>query len=343
MKNILYIGNKLAKHGKPPTGIDTLSVKLEEEGYSVSTASAKQNKFLRLMDMLLTTLKKKNEISVVLIDTYSTQNFYYAVIIGALCRFFGIPYVPILHGGNLPKRLEENKSLSQKLFNNAFTNVVPSTYLMEKFEAYGYKNLTYIPNTLEIENYPFTLRKNIKAKLLWVRSFSGIYNPLLALQIVELLKEDGVEVSLCMVGPEKDGAQERCKKVAKELNLPIKFTGMLAKKEWIALSKEYDLFINTTNFDNMPVSVMEAMALGLPVISTNVGGLPYLIENDVNGILLPPNNPAAFAEKIKDLLSDPLKVERLSTNARQEVENFDWQQIKLRWIELFEKFPKKSI
>ena len=138
--------------------------------------------------------------------------------------------------------------------------------------------------------------------MLWVRSFSEIYNPLLALQIVELLKNEGLDVELCMVGPEKDGSLQRCKSVAQELNLPVTFTGMLSKEEWIDLSKDYDIFINTTNFDNMPVSVMEAMALGLPVVSTNVGGLPYLIEDGVDGMLFPPNNAELFVGAIKNFV-----------------------------------------
>ena len=278
-KPLLYIGNKLAIHGNPPTAIDTLTIKLEDEGYSIITASSQKPKLFRLLDMLVTTFRNRKKVAAVLIDTYSTQNFYYAVIIGTMCRFFKIPYIPILHGGNLPHRLEKSKNTCKQLFNGAYTNVAPSAYLAEKFRGKGYENLTYIPNTIEIQNYPFKLRQEIKAKLLWVRSFSEIYNPLLALQIVELLKKEGLEVELCMVGPEKDGSLQRCKNVAQELNLPITFPGILKKEEWIDLSKDYDIFINTTNFDNMPVSVMEAMALGLPVVSTNVGGLPYLIED----------------------------------------------------------------
>jgi glycosyltransferase involved in cell wall biosynthesis len=336
-RNLLYIGNKLAAHGKPPTTIDTLSVQLADLGYNVITSSSKKNKFLRLLDMVLTTLKHKNTAAFVLIDTYSTQNFYYAVTIASLCRFFKIPYIPILHGGNLPNRLKKSKSMSQKLFNGAKTNVVPSAYLLEQFKGAGYKKLTYIPNTVKIENYPFLLRKSVRPKLLWVRAFAEIYNPLLALQIVEQLKKNDVDVSLCMVGPDKDGTMQRCKKVVADLNLPITFMGKLEKENWRTLSKEYDIFINTTNFDNMPVSVMEAMALGLPIVSTDVGGIPYLVENGKNGITVLPNNPTAFVDAIGDLLDDPQKAQQLALKARSKVEAFDWQKIKHSWITLFDK------
>lgn len=279
----------------------------------------------------------KNRIDVVLIDTYSTQNFWYAVIIGRLAQFFKIPYMPILHGGNLPSRLENNPNLSHRLFDNAEINISPSHYLLEKFKSKGYSNLTYIPNTIEIEQYPFQLRKNITAKLLWVRSFSEIYNPELALEVVRLLQTSGVIVSLCMVGPEKDGSQKKCREIVEKENLPVTFTGKLEKKEWIELSKDFDIFINTTNFDNMPVSVMEAMALGFPIISTNVGGIPYLIQDGKDGILVESNNPNAFATAISSLLTDPIKTENLSYNARQKVTQFDWEHVKQRWFALLDQ------
>ncbi|MCG2419896.1 glycosyltransferase family 4 protein [Aequorivita sp. F47161] len=333
-KKLLYIGNKLVVHGKPPTAIDLLSGKLQEEGYSVITASSKSNRISRMIAMVFITIKNRNIVDFVLIDTYSTQNFYYAVVIGWLCRLFKLPYIPILHGGNLPERLKSNKGFSKSLFGKAYKNVAPSKYILEQFKLQGFKNVVYIPNTLEIKNYPFQFRKSVTPKLLWVRSFSEIYNPLLALEIVEMLKINGHDVSLCMVGPDKDGSMARCKKVALELNLPITFPGILAKDKWVYLSKKYDIFINTTNFDNMPVSVMEAMALGLPVVSTNVGGMSFLIESEIDGVLVPPNNPEMFLNAIEDVCSNATKVEEITKNARIKVEQFDWQKIKHSWMEL---------
>ncbi len=333
-KRLLYIGNKLSKKGNTVTSIETLGSLLDKEGFSVVSASSVKNKVLRLFDMMLAVIKNRSKVSYVLIDTYSTQNFYYAVIVGKLCTVFNLPYIPILRGGNLPYRLKQNPGLCKSLFGKAFTNVAPSRYLLEQFQQEGIENLTYIPNTLEIENYPFKKREAVVAKLLWVRSFSELYNPLLALEVVEILQKRGVEVSLCMVGPEKDGSMARCKKVAEELKLPVTFTGMLTKGEWIALAKDYDIFINTTNFDNMPVSVMEAMALGLVVVSTDVGGLGFLIDEGKDGILVPAKNAEAFVKVIVELCEQPAKVQGITQNARLKMEGFDWEKVKHSWIEL---------
>ncbi len=331
-KKILYVGNKLSNKGNTPTTIETLGAKLEFEGYEVVLVSSKQNKLLRLLDMCWATFKNRKTVSLILIDTYSTQNFYFAVIVARICRLYNIPYIPILHGGNLKNRLEKNEVLCKKMFSNAKINVSPSAFNLNIFKEKGFTNLLYIPNTLEIDKYPFLLRKELKPKLLWVRSFAEIYNPALAISIVKQLKLKGLDVHLSMVGPDKDGSLKLCKQMAKNEGLPIIFSGLLTKDEWIDLSKEYDIFINTTNFDNMPVSIMEAMALGLPVISTNVGGIPFLISDKIDGLLVAPNNTKAFIKAIECLIANPQNAQKLALAARKKVEEFDWHSVKHKWF-----------
>jgi glycosyltransferase involved in cell wall biosynthesis len=333
-KTILYIGNKLSNNGATVTSIETLGVFLEAEGFDVYTASSAENKFLRLLDMLFSVFRYSKKVSIVLIDTYSTQNFYFAVIVAKLCRLLKLPYVPILRGGNLPQRLVNNNQLSTALFKGAKINIAPSLYLMDAFADAGYRNLQYIPNTIKIESYPFLLRNNLKPNLLWVRSFAEIYNPMLAVEIVKELYDVGVNATLTMVGPDKDGSLEKCRSLVNEHKLPVSFTGKLEKNQWIDLSKSHDIFINTTNFDNTPVSVIEAMSLGLPIISTNVGGIPYLIKNDTTGILVPPNDATEFVAAIYRLINDSELASQLSMNARDKVEKYDWQEVKSLWLEL---------
>jgi len=334
MKNLLYIGNKLSKKDNTVTTIDTLSKLLIEEGYHVISTSKKSNKALRLLDMFNHIIKYKNWIDYILIDTYSTQNFYYAYLCSQLSRFFKLKYIPILHGGDLPKRLINNPKLCKAIFNNAHKNVAPSEYLKFKFKEFGYNNLEVIPNSIELKKYPFKNRIFDKPRLLWVRSFAEIYNPFLAIKLLNILKDEKTDAELCMVGPDKDGSLIRAKAFAEELGLEVKFTGKLSKEEWITLSEDYNIFINTTNFDNMPVSVIEAMALGLPIVSTNVGGIPFLIENNKEGMLLQPNNVELFAEAIKKIVSKPEFTNGLILNARNKAEQFDWEAVKHKWNKL---------
>ncbi|MDO5986399.1 glycosyltransferase family 4 protein [Flavivirga amylovorans] len=332
MTNLLYIGNKLSNKGKNKTSIETLGKLLEIEGFSVKTSSNKSNKLLRMFDMIYYVIKLRNQTDFVLIDVYSTFNFYYALVVSQLCRFFKLNYIPILRGGNLPERLKKSPKLSKAIFNHAYKNVAPSKYIKSNFEGLGYHNIVCIPNTIELNNYIFKERSFDKIKLLWVRSFSKIYNPLLAIKVLKGLKDINIDAELCMVGPDSDGSMQEAIDYANELKVEVTFTGKLSKKEWIERSKYYNIFINTTNFDNMPVSVIEAMALGLPVVSTNVGGMPFLIEDEITGILVEPNSEKVFVEAIQRLTKNSSKKSNLiALNARKKAEQLDWNIVKNQW------------
>ena len=267
MKTLIYIGNKSnVSRNANVSAIDTLGALFSESGFNVYSASSKKRKIIRLIDMLWFCFKHREKADYILIDTYSTLNFYYAYFVSQLCRSLKLKYLPILHGGNLPSRLKKSPALSRAIFNNAYVNVAPSNYTKSNFETMGFNNIICIPNSIELNNYPFKERVFQDVRLLWVRSFSQIYNPLLAIKVLRALSDKKINAKLCMVGPDGDGTFDEAKKYADELGVDINFTGKLSKQEWIRLSEDYNVFINTTNFDNMPISVIEAMALGLPVV-----------------------------------------------------------------------------
>ncbi len=333
-KTILYIGNKLSTHGKTPTGVEILGAKLGETGFQVITSSAMKNKWFRMADMLFTIAQNRSKADAVLIDTYSTQNFYYALLCGMLCRLLRLPYYPILHGGNLPKRIEKSPRLSCLLFKNATANIAPSNYMYDFFVKDGFQNTVCIPNHIDLANYPNKERDSVAAKLLWVRSFKEIYHPEMAIEVAHLLKQKGFEVSLCMVGPAIDGTYRKCVELAQTLKVNVRFTGHLSKPQWIALSREYDIFINTTHADNLPVSVLEAMALGLPVVSTAVGGIPFLIAHKKNGLLCSDKDPNGMTKQIVRLIEKPTLAAEISKTGRSTAEEYDWGKVKYKWTKL---------
>jgi len=331
---LLYLGNQLSKHGLNKTTIETLGPYLERLGLDVVYASSRKSFVFRLLDMLWATVAHRNKVSYILIDTYSTKAFWYAFLCAQLARLLKIKYIPILHGGNLPNRLKSNPKLCRMLFANAYKNVAPSGYLKQAFENEGFTNVVLIPNAIEIEKYTFKNRTSLAPKLLWVRAFSTIYNPEMAVHVLQQLQKTYPEATLTMVGPDKDGSLQTTKKVAASLELPITFTGQLTKEAWWQLAVEHDIFINTTHFDNTPVSVLEAMALGLPVVSTAVGGIPYLITPDVNGKLVPDADTNAMVAAVTQLLQQPDQTQLLIQNARSFVAQMDWEVVKEMWVEV---------
>ena len=240
-----------------------------------------------------------------------------------------------MHGGNLPGRLDKSPRMSKSLFGKAYVNVAPSGYLKKIFEEKSYK-VFYIPNTIPIDKYHYKKRSRFEPRILWVRSFARHYLPENAIYSLVHLKKDYPEAKLCMVGPDKDGSMQEVKQLIDELNLnnSVEITGAMHPKAWHERSEEYDIFINTTSVDNTPVSVMEAMALGLPVVSTRAGGVPYLIEDGKDGILVDINRPEEMAGKIRFLIENPEIGKEISVRARKKVEKFDWSHVRNLWFEI---------
>lgn len=333
---ILYIGNKLAAHGRTPTGIDCLGPLLEAEGHTLIYAGTRLQQFARLREMLHAVWRHRRNIDVVLIDTYSTTAFYYAWLCGSLCAMLGIRYIPILHGGNLPRRFKTSPGKCRSLFGNSFTNIVVSGYLQQHLQEAGLKSLV-IPNSINIHEYHFRRRQQLQTRLLWVRSFHETYNPAMAIYVLHELREKHPSACLTMIGPEVDGSMEASKTLCTNLGLEdhVTFTGKLTKQEWSSLAQEHDIFINTSNYDNLPVSVLEAMALGLPVVSTNIGGIPHLVKDKQTGMLVEPADVRGMVNTIRELVEGAQLAAKLGTNAREYAESFDWGNVKTKWEKLF--------
>lgn len=333
-KKLLYVGNKLSKHGNTATSVETLGAFLELEGYEIYYASSFKNKVLRLFHMIVATFYYGKKVNYVLIDTYSTQNFWFAYIVARICILLKVPYLAKLHGGELPRRLINSPKACDLLFKNACYITAPSDYLYEAFLPKYADNLLLIPNTIDIGLYNYQPREVKGPYLLWVRSFSKIYNPKMAIDVYAILKREFPTAELCMVGPDKEHLMDKYIAYAKDLELKVTFTGRLAKEDWIQLSKDFDVFINTTHYDNTPVSVIESMALGIPVVSTNVGGVPYLIEDGIDGLLVEDSDVMGMVNAIKKLWNQPELVMQIQTNARKKVERFDWYDVKNYWFAL---------
>ena len=330
-KTVLYLGNKLNSFGFTPTGVETLGKKLLDF-LNVITASDRKNIYLRLFDMIFVLLKNKNKIKVVLIDTYSGKAFYYVLIISLICRILNKKYIPILRGGDLSRRIQKNNFLSKNIFSHSYINIAPSNFIKQKFKNKGFRTIM-IPNCINLESYSFFHRISCSPNLLWVRSFHKIYNPKMAILVLNDLLKDFPNASLCMVGPDKDGSLEECEKLSIELNIQknILFTGLLKKNEWIKKSKKFDIFLNTTNYDNLPVSVLEAMALGLPIISTNAGGLSTFHEDNVDALIVEKKDFLSMANNVRLIISNNSLSKKLSKNARYKAENYGWNILKHQW------------
>lgn len=335
MKRVLLIGNFLSNYINRSV-CEGLAMHFEDNGWHVITASNRLNRVLRLIDMVQTTWSKRYNYDVAQVDVYSGASFIWAEIVCWLLRRAGKPYVLTLHGGNLPAFSRRWPKRVKYLLCTASVVTAPSHYLLDQMSAYR-GDIRYIPNALEISMYSFRLRDQPQPRLVWIRAFQDTYNPTLAPKVVSILSKKFPKIQLIMVGPDKgDGSYQKTQQMAVSLgvNNQIVFSGGIKKAEVPIWLNKGDIFINTTNVDNAPVSVLEAMTCGLCVTSTNVGGIPYLLEHEHDSLLVSPNDPYSMAEAISRILLEPGLAERLSLNARIKAEKFDWANILLQWESL---------
>ncbi len=338
---ILYIGNSLAASGVNPTTIDLLGAKLTKD-FEVIKVSDKLNIFLRIADIWWTIIVKRTYADVIIIDTYSTMAFHYAWSSAYLARLFKIPYIPFIHGGDFPKRIEKSPKLVSNFLKHAERIITPSGFLKEKIASLCEGKSQVIPNFLDLSIYPYRSNRVFRGiKLLWVRALAEIYNPWMALDVLGQLHTMGFrEARLTMVGGDKEDMKERLTEYAKSMGLSnfLHLTGSLSKQEWLDIAQESDCFINTTTVDNTPVSVMEAMAIGLPVISTDVGGIPFIIEDGEDGLLVKDGDVKAMVEAILSLKKDIGLYRKITEAAREKALNWDWEKVRLKWSNLLSKY-----
>jgi glycosyltransferase involved in cell wall biosynthesis len=306
-------------------------------GWPVITTSENPRRLGRLADMVATVWRRRHEYSVAHVDVFSGLAFVWAEAACAALRRVGKPYVLTLHGGDLPAFARRWPRRVRRLLSSAAAITTPSRYLHERMTAYQ-MNIGVIPNPLEVAAYNYRPRTRPSPKLIWVRAFHEIYEPPLAVKVLKTLAREFPQVELTMLGHDKgDGSLQAVVEEAADSSITerLKLPGGVARAEvpeWLCAS---DVFLNTSNVDNTPVSVMEAMACGLSIVSTNVGGIPYLLKDGRDALLVPQGDAQAMAAAVRRVLTEPGLSERLSLNARRKVEAFDWPLIIPQWEKLF--------
>jgi glycosyltransferase involved in cell wall biosynthesis len=334
---VLIVGNFLSGSVGTRGACEELALYLGELNWlQILTTSTKPHRIPRLVDMLKTIWNRRNDFQVAQVDVYSGPAFLWAEATCAALRKLGKPYVLVLHGGNLPKFARRWPRRVRRLLHSAGAVTTPSEYLREQMAPY-HAHLRLLPNALDLSAYRYRLRRYPRQAMVWLRAFHEIYNPTLVPRVLQLLARDYPGLQMTMIGPNKaDGSLDRTRLLAAQLGVlnRLSLPGAVPKEETPAWLDQGDIFLNTPNVDNTPVSVLEAMACGLCVVSTNVGGLPYLLRDGEDALLVDPDSPEAMAAAVRRVLAQPKLAERLSRNARAKATQHDWGVVLPQWEQL---------
>lgn len=310
-----------------------LSTKLKEKGYTIFISSYKKNKLLRLLDFMYSIVSLNKKYDLVYLALFSRFGLVWASFSVLLLKIINKPYIITLHGGKLTKYIKYLKPLFYWMLKDARYVVSPSFYNAINFSPIR-SNITIIPNSIELNNFIPRIREKARPILIWVRAFHNIYNPSLVPKMINLLKYEFPNILVYMIGPDKhDGSKENFITEANKLKVidNIILIGAIEHSYLPQWLDKADIFINTTNVDNQPVSVIEAMASGLCIVSTNVGGIPYLLKNEIDAILIPPNDPNALAWAVKRILTEDDLAIKLSQNALAKAHQFDIENLVTCW------------
>jgi glycosyltransferase involved in cell wall biosynthesis len=317
-----------------------LAAHFRAAGYSVTAASGAESRYIRLLEIVRTLIRSRRVIDTVLLQVYSGRSFVVEDIASALARRFGHRIVMHLHGGSMPAFMARFPRWTRRVLSRADALVAPSPFLTRAVAERGLAACT-IPNLVDASAYSFRQRGPVAPRLFWMRSFHANYNPVMALRVLSCVRAVLPEATLTMAGQDS-GLESSVRYEAVRMGVAdaVHFVGFLEFEGKTREGNAADIFINTNRIDNMPVSVIEACAMGLPVVSTDVGGIRDLLSDGVSGLLVADDDVQGMAGAILRLVREPGLAKRLSANGRRLAEASSWDQVRAQWEQLFVRLER---
>jgi phenylacetate-CoA ligase len=255
-----------------------------------------------------------------------------------LARILRKPTILNYHDGRAEDHLA-NWPIARQLMRLASVIVVPSEFLVDVFARFGFR-ATRIHNIAE--PIPYRHRAWPEPAFLHSRGLAPEYNPACTLRAFAIIQRCYPEARLTIAydGP----LRTELEALAAALGLrQTQFVGSVSPQKMPALYDSADIYLMSPNADNMPLSLLECFATGLPVVSSEAGGIRNIVEDQTNGLLFPPNDHEAMAACALRLLEEPGLASRLAGNARTQCKKYSWSEIGPQWIALYSHLLDASI
>jgi len=255
-----------------------------------------------------------------------------------MARLRGRPVLVNYRGGEADAFLSRSLAWVRPSLRRSDALLVPSGFLAGVFGRHGFAS-TVVPNVINLERFQpaATLPATAGAapSILVARHLERLYDNASALHAFAIVAATYPDARLVVAGagPER-AALER---LAGELGIAaaVRFAGRLDNTAMAELYRAADVMLNPSLADNMPNSLLEALASGVPVVSTDVGGVPYLVEHDATALLVPPRDPQAMAAAMLRLLAEPALAQRLRQSGLRHVAQYTWVEVRPRLLQAY--------
>lgn len=323
--NILLVCNYKPGVGGISGQVEIMQKYLRSEGYTAEIFSTKASVLRRLL-LPLRLIRVARGYDVLHIHCCSEWGFLPAVIGVSVGRRLKKRLVLTYHGGGGETFFDRHHCLVHHYLTRTNTNIVLSGFLAKVFDKHHIP-YTIIPNIIELDKTQFRLRETLKPNFICTRAHEPLYNIPCILRAFQKILTELPEATLTLVGT---GSQhDQLVNKVKEMGLKnVTFTGRVDNKEIYRYLDQSDIFLSSPTVDNMPVSVLEAMNAGLLVISSRVGGVPYMVDDGETGLLFDSDDSNQLAEKMIWAVENQDIAKKLIIKAHQDVNKYRWENIK---------------
>ncbi len=250
-------------------------------------------------------------------------------------RLLGKPVVLNYHSGEAPDHLRRSAVARRVMRRWVDLNVVPSPFLKDVLASFGIE-AQVVPNTIDLRQFAYRTRDPLRPQLICTRNFEPLYNVSCVLRAFARVQARHPEASLMLVG---GGSQESALRAqAAELGLMrVTFAGRVPPSEIQRHYADADIYLQAPSIDNMPLSVLEAFASGLPVVSTRVGGVPSILRDGIDGLLAPDNDDEAIAAQVLKLIEEPAYARQLAASALNTLPAYEWPSVREGWLRAYQQ------
>jgi glycosyltransferase involved in cell wall biosynthesis len=333
----LIIGSDFQSIGSLKTQGQFLRDVLTRQGLNVSIASGHRNYLSRTFDTIFQLLRLKKR-DTIIVQVFSTRGIYLECLSVLLGRFKRCKVISTLHGGNIPHVYEHHRIkrfLLNLIFNYSHLVTAPSSFIPKQIPALAHRHLI-IRNIIELDAYHAAPKiDDGTIRIFWMRAYHTIYDPMKAIQVVEYLLAQNQAVKMVMAGSDLGLKNELQQYVeSRECSKHITFLGVIDNDQKNEIASKSTVYLGTNTIDNAPVSFLEMMAMGLPIVSTNIGGIPYYVTHKKTALLSSDNSAADLANLILQLHHDNNLQSILITNGQTFIREFSADTVGRQWITL---------
>jgi glycosyltransferase involved in cell wall biosynthesis len=249
-----------------------------------------------------------------------------------VARLLGRPVVLNYRSGEAPDHLARSR-VARWALRSVQRNVVPSRFLVEVFAAFGI-DASVVPNVVDTGRFRFRDRVPLQPRILSTRNFDGLYNVACTIRAFQLVQQRFPDATLTLVGKGKD--EDRLRTLVRELGLRgVTFAGQIGPDDIARVYDAHDIYLQSPDIDNMPTSVIEAFACGLPVVSTDAGGVPAILTHRIHGLLTPRGDYEALGRHVLELLTNPPAARQYALAARDSMQGCTWSAVRDQWLRIY--------